>query len=285
MGEETVLQKLSVRWLMVAAAGLALAIAVACGNDGESVTTPSPEDQLSPTPMASPPSGPVLTLSPPPAVPATENVLAIPDFEECTDAAPAPCAPWFVLKPPNFELSDVAHTGEKSAYLQMREPPEAVGAKVFYLVQEVAPSEFPEVLSGFYRVDNWLRGTEKQYLQFVVIVVGADNAPPDADGKPFSNHQIRYILAGINAEPFEISNAKFVFLSRTDPSSGEWVPFQVNVKQDFIDLWGSVPEGYDFIRLLYEVRYDDKIPGSGTAEADVYYDDLHFGPADGAATP
>jgi len=278
MGEDTILQKHPVRWLMVAAAGLALAIAVACGNDGESVTTPSPEGQPSPTPMASPPSGPVLQLSPPPAVPATENVLQKPGFEDCTDAPPTPCAPWTVLRPPNFELSDVAHTGENSVHLQMREPTEAAGAKIFYLVQEVAPTEFPEVLSGFYRVENWLKGTEKQYLQFVVIVVGADDAPVDGDGNAFSNHQIRYILGGIEKEPFEISNAKFVFLSRTDPPTDEWVPFQVNVKQDFLDLWGSVPKGYNFIRLLYEVRFDDKIAGSGEAKADVYYDDLNFGP-------
>jgi hypothetical protein len=274
--------------LIVAVAALALALAIAC-NDGGAGTTPSPEGEPSPngptsevTPdvQASPPPGPILFLSPPPEVPATENVLAIPGFEECSDASPAPCSPWFALKPPNLTLSDVAHSGDTSALLRMREPPEAAGAKVFYLVQEVAPTEFPEVLSGFYRVENWLRGTEKQYLQFVVIVVRADNRPQE-----FSNHQIRYILSGIDEPPFEITNAKFVFLSKEDPPIGEWVPFQVNVKQDFIDLWGAAPEGSDFIRLLYEVRYDGKLPGSGATEADVYYDDLYFGPAEGAPTP
>lgn len=285
-----VLRKLRIRWLIVAVAALALALAIACGNDGEDGTTPSPDGQpspeaspgvqTSPAPLASQPPGPITRLSPPPAVPATENVLAIADFEECSDASPAPCAPWFALKAPNFELSDVAHSGDKSAQLRMRESPEAAGAKVFYLVQEVAPTEFPEVLSGFYKVENWIRGTQKQYLQFVVIAVRADNAPEN-----FSNHQIRYILSGISEPPFEIANAKFVFLSKEDPPIGEWVPFKVNVKQDFIDLWGAAPEGSEFIRLLYEVRYDDKFPGSGAAEADVFYDDLYFGPADGATAP
>jgi len=63
-----------------------------------------------------------------------------------------------------------------------------------------------------------------------------------------------------------------------DPALDEWVPFQVNVRDDFLKLWGAVPE-YEKIRVLFEVRYDDKAKGEGPAEADVYYDDLYFGPA------
>ncbi len=265
------------RWRLLAAfclvAAIVAAFAVACGS-GESGTAPSP--QASPSPQGSPSatvsSIPLAcpTLPPPSSVPATGNVLGNPGFEDGRD-------PWCSLKPPDFQLSDVAHSGNKSAYLNMREPAEAVDAKVFYLVQEVLPTEFPEVLSGYYRVDNWLKGTEKQYLQFVVIAFAAANRPPQ-----FPNHQIRYILAGIDQDPFAIANAKFVYLSKGEPQTGEWVPFKVNVKQDFIDLWGAAPEGYDRIRLLYEVRYDGKLPGSGTPEADVYYDDLYFGPAAGA---
>ena len=263
--------------LMMAAAALAIVFACTDG-DVEEATTP-PASGVTPTPTVTPPPGPQPFLSPPAPVPATENVLAIPGFEECTDASPGPCSPWFALKPPNFQLADNAHSGEVSAMLRMRELESAAGTTVYYLVQEVAPTEFPEVLSGFYRVENWLRGTEKQYLQFVIIVAGADNAPAD-----FGNHQIRYILTGIDEEPFAISNAKFVFLGEKEPTMNEWVPFQVNVKQDFLDLWGAVPEGYDFIRLLYEVRYDDKQP-QAPSEADVFYDDLYFGPAEGAPTP
>jgi hypothetical protein len=133
-------------------------------------------------------------------------------------------------------------------------------------------------------VENWVKGTTKQYLQFVVIVWRAKNAPAGSDGAPFGNHQIRYLEAGIAEDPFAIANAKFVYLSKDEPVEGEWVPFKVNVKQDFLDLWGAVPEGYDRIRLLFEVRYDDKVPGSAS-EADVYYDDLYFGPAAGATVP
>src|SRR3989304_4168609 len=71
--------------------------------------------------------------------------------------------PWFSLKPPQFILSkDVAHSGEHSALLQMRADAADEKTKVFYLVQEIQPKEFPAVISGSYRVDHWIRGTEKQ---------------------------------------------------------------------------------------------------------------------------
>ena len=195
------------------------------------------------------------------------NVFQNPSFEQGRD-------PWFSLKPPDFILSDkLAHTSEASALLRMRTDPEDEGTKVFYLVQEVTPQQLPEVLSGYYQVTEWNRGTQLQYLQFVVIAFGANNLPGG-----FSNHQIRYILAGIDQEPFRIGNAHFVFLSQEDPPLKRWVPFRVNVGDDFRRLWGAVPERYEKIRVLFEVRYDDKALGE-TPEANVYFDDLYFGPA------
>lgn len=199
--------------------------------------------------------------------PAQVNVLRNPGFETGRE-------PWLSLEPPDFILSDeLAHTGQASALLQMRADPQQEGAKVFYLVQEVAPEKFPEVVSGNYQVTEWTRGTALQYLQFVVIAFGADNMP---DG--FPNHQIRYILAGIDREPFRIDNARFVFLSREDPPLGQWVPFRANLRDDFQRLWGAVPEGYEKIRVLFEVRYDSKARGESPG-ADVYYDDLYLGAA------
>ncbi len=202
--------------------------------------------------------------------PATgSNVFANPDFESGRD-------PWFSLKPPDFELAhNIVHSGGSSALLRMRDGPEDSDAKIYYLVQEIAPGELPEVLAGYYRVENWNKGTPKQYLQFVVVVFGPDNMV----GAP--NFQIRYLLAGIDEPPFAIGNAKFVFLSEEDPVTGEWVRFERNVKEDFLNLWGAVPEGFDNIRVLFEVRWDDKIAGQGAPQADVYYDDLYWGPADG----
>lgn len=203
------------------------------------------------------------------------NVFQNPGFEGGRD-------PWFSLRPPDFILSEEqANSGGSSALLVMRAGPEDEGAKVFYLVQEVNPEEFPEVVSGHYRVTKWERGTDLQYLQFVVIAIGADNLPgrPPTYPDPFPNHQIRYPLAGIDREPFQIANAHFIFLSREDPPLDQWVPFSVNVKEDFQRLWGAAPEGYETIRILFEVRYDSKAIGEGPLAADVYYDDLYFGPA------
>ena len=54
---------------------------------------------------------------------------------------------------------------------------------------------------------------------------------------------------------------------------------------DFEEVWGEVPQNYETIRVLFEVRYDDKQPGDGPILSDVYYDNLYMGPAPaGAAT-
>jgi len=199
--------------------------------------------------------------------PAQVNVFGNPGFETGYE-------PWFSLEAPSFLVSEAfAHGGQSSAFLRMRAGPQAEKAKVFSLVQEVTPDQLPEVVSGNYLVAKWTRGTPLQYLQFVVIAFGAKNKP---DGYP--NHQIRYLMAGIDREPFRIDNARFVFLSREDPPMNKWVPFQVNVRDDFRKLWGAVPEDYEKIRVLFEARYDDKALGE-RPEADVYYDDLYFGPA------
>jgi hypothetical protein len=199
------------------------------------------------------------------------NVFENGSFETGSD-------PWISLTTAAWGMpfsvsSHVAHGGAHSAYLQLRASPDASGAKVFGVVQEVSPDRFPEVLSGYYYVDDWIKGTPKQYLQFAVIAFGVKNLPGG-----YANHQIRYPLAGINAEPFAISNAKFRFLSREEPATGQWVYFERPVARDFEELWGAVPQGFEKLRVLFEVRYDDKLAGS-EGKADVYYDDLYLGPA------
>lgn len=249
IGHDKVATFFPIRWSILAL-GLLLLAAACGGGDSEPHQLPSLCD-----------AGP----QPPPP---TDNVFANPSFE---DGA----APWCFLKPPAFILSqDFAHSGKTSARLPFQASESEEGNKIAYLVQEIEVEDLPEVLSGYYRVENWNKGTEKQYLQFVVIVWGADNAPSG-----FQNHQIRYLLAGIDSPPFAIGNAHFVFLSRDDPPTGEWVHFERNLRDDFESLWGDVPEGIDYIRLLFEVRYDDKAVGEGPLGADVYYDDLYFGPA------
>lgn len=204
-----------------------------------------------------------------PAPPPTgDNIFGNPSFEDDQ-------SPWFSLKPPEFVLSDdVSHSGNTSAFLPFRADQSEVDNKIYYLVQEVEPQEFPEVISGYYRVDEWEKGTPKQYLQFVVIVFGGDNPPEN-----FTNHQIRYLLAGIDAPPFGIANARFVFLTKEEPQTSQWVHFERNLREDFQQFWGAVPQNFDKIRVLFEVRYDDKAAGEGPVSADVYYDDLYMGPA------
>lgn len=199
------------------------------------------------------------------------NLFLNPGFEEGSD-------PWYSLNPVTsfVRTEERPHTGTGSAFFKMRDPATAEGAKVYYLIQEVTPEQFPETVSGYYRVENWNKGTIRQYLQFVVIAFGPKNFPTTSP-----NYQIRYLLAGIDSPPFAIGNAYFVFLSREEPVQGEWVHFEVPVKEDFENLWGAAPEDYEKLRILFEVRWDEKAAGDGAPEADVYYDDLYIGPPQG----
>jgi len=248
--------------VLLAAATLALAVAVACNGGGENEPTPP---GASPVPTIE--ARPTLTPGAYQPSPGTANLFGNPGLEEGAKY-------WFSLdEQQKVETGSVAHSGQAAAHLQMRDPPDASGTHVYYLVQEVDPAQFPELISGYYRVDNWKRGAEKQYLQFAVIVFAPTNL-----GGQYPNYQMRYPLAGISEEPFDIANAFFKFLGRDDPRQGEWVYFEANIKNDFQQYWTAVPEGYSKIRVLFEVRYDDKAPGTA-AEADVYYDDLYMGPA------
>jgi hypothetical protein len=275
-----------VRLGFLAIAGLVLALFIltaACGGD-EAEGPPATA-----TPVATATGTPLATVTPGMSTP-----ISTPPPGACVPQAPiegepnlfhnggleAGEEPWCTAHPgeptTKFQVSeDVAHSGHSSALLRMRVPAEEAGkAKVFYLVQEVTSEQFPELISGYYRVEDWTKGTPKQYLQFVVVAFDVANLP---GGYP--NHQMRYPLAGISEEPFAIANAHFVFIGKEEPVTGEWVYFERNIKQDFEELWGAAPEGFSKIRVLFEVRYDDKEAGPAPAEADVYYDDLYMGPA------
>ena len=259
---------LAILTVLVAAA---LAVAVGCNDGDDNGQTPGPQSTPGDTPIVTP----VLTIEARPTLtpgayapaPGSANLFGNPGLEEGTNY-------WFALNEQTVQTGTVAHSGQESAHLQMRDPPEATDAKVYYLVQEMAPAEFPELISGYYRVDSWKRGAAKQYLQFAVIVFDPANL-----GRQYPNYQMRYPLAGISEEPFPIENAFFRFLGTEDPRLGEWVYFEANIKNDFQQFWRAVPQGYSKIRVLFEVRYDDKAPGTA-AEADVFYDDLYMGPAD-----
>ncbi len=238
------------------------------------VTITTPRDTgVSSTPIPMPCQTPVTTPTIAPCVIQSPsdtqvNLFGNPGIELGAD-------PWCVLHPPMFEVStNQAHSGQYSACLHLKEPSDATGTKIHYLVQEIAVDEFPEFVSGYYLVDKWEKGTPDQYLQFVIGVIGSTNRPfPD-----ISNHQLRYPLAGLGHDPFGIRNAKFVYINTKEPIIGQWVYFERNLKKDFQQFWGEVPEGFTSIRYFFEVRFDNKQIGDAT-EAEVYYDDLYLGPA------
>jgi hypothetical protein len=196
----------------------------------------------------------------------SSNLLTNPGFEKGAD-------PWYSMETEGwgapFDVSDsVAHSGSHSAHLAIRPPSAPVQHQVYGAVQSLKPETFPEFLSGFYRVENWQKGTEYQYLQFVVIAI-----LPEGQG----NIQIRYLLAGTATDPFRIDNAKFVYLTKEEPNIGEWVHFERNIADDFLQLWGKVPESVQELRIFFEGRYDFDAPSTGNMSGDVYYDDLYVG--------
>lgn len=200
-------------------------------------------------------------------LPSHSNLLRNPGFEDGDD-------PWIFLFPEApFRRSEQApHGGRFSALLEVRGSAEERGARVYMATQDVSTRSFPEFIAGYYRVENWRKNTPLQYVQFVVVVFHA------RDLGNYANHQIRYVLAGIDREPFAIRNARFVFLRSEEPVQGEWVPFRRNLRDDFKKLWGRVPEDFGKIRVLFEARYDGKAEGPVTS-GDVFYDDLYLGPA------
>ena len=223
--------------------------------------------------------GDAVTFEPPFPAPTPnepDNLFANPSFEDGAQ-------PWFSLTTPAWGMPFTvsgrrAHTGTSGALLELRSAEEGAGAaRVYGVVQEIAPGAFPEVISGYYYVDRWERGTPKQYLQFVIIVFDATEIPPEA--LPANNHQIRYLLAGVDSPPIQIGNARFVMVGAGEPEQGRWVYFERNLRRDFEQLWGAVPEGFSGLRLLFEVRWDDRQRSDSPSAADVYYDSLYIGPA------
>lgn len=213
-----------------------------------SPTTPTPEGTVS-TPR-----------------PGEPNLLANAGLEEGLE-------PWSSVSPEAPQIGDVAHSGQASAHLTLREPADTEGAGNRTLVQDLGPGQFPEVFSGYYRVENWKRGAPKQYLEVVVVAFDSPNLTIE-----FPNHQMRYLLAGAADQPGEVRNARFVFLSREEPQQNEWVHFQASVQDDYQELWGAIPEGYSGLRVMFRLVYEDKTAGE-PVEADVYFDDLYLGSA------
>ena len=90
--------------------------------------------------------------------------------------------------------------------------------------------------------------------------------------------QVAYVLSGVDYPPLRISNRKFIFAGPKRPVEGKWIPFDFDLHADFQREWGAVPERYEWIRVLYEARFDNyQVGNKSELRATVYYDDLYLG--------
>jgi hypothetical protein len=184
-------------------------------------------------------------------------------------------------------VSEPTHSGEAAAHLALRWESGRPGqpVKVYGVVQEPAPEEFPEVLAGWYRVGEWWKEAPETHLYVQVVVIVWDDPAtaelvgvPSQGPSPIRNYQLRYYLAGLQEPPFRLRNARLAFVEKGPPRAGEWVRFELPLREDFRRLWGRVPSGYSSLRVLFEARWDGKPAGAGV-RADVWYDDLYLGPS------
>ena len=202
--------------------------------------------------------------------------------------------PWVRMSNGFFGAFDLVEapvrSGRQAALLRVHWEKGQAGhpVKVFGIVQEHRPesrpdpSRFPEVLSGWFRIDRWEKESPATnlYVQVVAAVSGDPRAAriisPSGGADTPTNYQIRYYLAGQAKPAFTLSNARIQILRKGLPALGEWTHFEIPLKEDFQRLWGTVPTGYEFLRVLFEARWDNKPEGT-SVHADVVYDDLFLG--------
>jgi hypothetical protein len=236
----------------------------------EEIVPPIPSNWRPGTTFQAPPPVQVSDVNPYASV----NFLSNPSFEEGPD-------PWWYFPDRShwggYTLArGGAAGGDWSARLDLiidatHPPPDKTHIRG--VIQDVRSPVFPQTVRGAFFVDEWTTSGTDTYMQFVVIVTGA--APP---GQPQGNTQIRYLLAGIDHPPFGISNAKFFYVTREAPPVGVWVPFERDLPSDFREMWGFVPERFETVRVLFEVRYDNVDPSNPpTIRARVRFDELFLG--------
>lgn len=189
-----------------------------------------------------------------------------------------------------FEVvSEPVHAGRGAAHLVaswqpgMSERPVSVRSAS----QEISPSRFPDRIAGWYRVDRWEYASDEGGLQLQIIVAAIGDPrtgeivksddPDDPEVNPkLDNFQLRYQLAGPTEELEDGGNIRHRLIGKGPPELGSWLHFDLPVKSDFEQRWGTVPADFRELRIMFIVRWDDKEEGAAL-QADVYYDDLFFG--------
>lgn len=258
---------------LAAAVGLALLLGA-----------PLAAQELPPEPAK--PRQPAPTRPPPSVEPGPDgNWFVNAGFEDGPD-------PWWSFAAENpfawshFSITeDRARGGRRSALLNMDSTRyEDPSVRIYGVIQEAASGAAPEKLSGWYRVEGWERGTTKQYLQVVVIVWNARRLPSGV--RNAGNYQMAYVLGGVDAAPLNITNRKFIMAHPEHGSAvgdaresvqDEWIFFEFDLREDFRKHWGVEPRDFECLRVLFEVRYDDRKADEPPARARVYYDDLYLG--------
>ncbi len=212
-----------------------------------------------------------------PTKPLGKNLLVNGGFEEGAE-------PWFSLESkvwgPAFEWrNDHAASGSHSASLfaSSFDGPDK-RTHICGVVQEVElepGASLPKRIGGKYFVKQWQAGTPDLYVQFVVIVFDMSNPPRGLEHA--TNFQLRYPLAGLDKPAFNIGNAQWVFVNKAEPIVGQWIEFERDLREDFLRYWGRIPRDFAKIRVLYEVRWDNRRPNHGPTNAEVFFDDLYLG--------
>jgi hypothetical protein len=252
-------------------------IALACGESA----TPEPSDP-SEAARAEQPAEP--SRAPTPLL--VGNQLRNPGFEADTDG-------WGRLEDPDvvgFEVvSEPVHSGRGAAHLVASWQPgdQERPVRVYTATQEISPPRFPDRIGGWYRVNQWENTPDQGTLQLQIIVgvvgdprtreIVQSNDPDGPEVHPkLDNFQLRYRLAGPTEAPEDGGNVKHRMVGRGPPPLGSWVHFDLPVKSDFEQSWGTLPANYRAVRVMFAVRWDDRQEGAAL-HADVYYDDLFFG--------
>lgn len=187
-------------------------------------------------------------------------------------------APWFDFSDRNpsqwgaFTIEQThAREGRRAALLELDSEGVQGAVRVLGVVQEIT-GPCPAYVSGWYFVERWERGCERQYLQVVAIASGGWTPPG------VSNYQVARTLAGVESPPLRMKNRRFEVGGPSEPELGRWVFFEVDLASMFERRWGRAPGEDAHIRLFFEARYDGRTPGDPRAVARVWFDDLYAGP-------
>ncbi|MEX2224969.1 MAG: hypothetical protein WEB52_00815 [Dehalococcoidia bacterium] len=202
--------------------------------------------------------------APTPAV--QPNVLQNAGFEQGAD-------PWFAASPDRqFRVTNLKPgTGTLSLRLELPAGDAAPGPRIAGATQRIVSDTFPEFVSGYYYVDSWESPGMSPYVEFVVSIRGGGHP----DGSEL--HEVHFMLGGAAREPFTSPTEAFVFLSRDEPSTGQWTYFSYPVPEAIRSRLGWDPIGWEYLELSLAVR-DREGAADGAAVADVYFDDLYLGP-------